>query len=130
MALVSGGSRICRRGVLVHSCVRSVREIFEATPTLGAKPHPFSIVLETNYVPALPVQSICFRTSFLLKHSKVSHSSSFHNYYSQKRGFHLAYHQYFLVLDAIQRGVHLHLPYPPGSATACTVYSRIEASPE
>jgi hypothetical protein len=33
--------------------------------------------------------------------------------YSQKGGFQLAYHQYFLVLDVVQRGVHLHLPYPP-----------------
>ena len=29
----------------------------------------------------------------------------------------MVHHQYFLVLDAAQRGVHLHPPYPPGSAT-------------
>ena len=32
---LNGGSRISRRGVLVHSCAQSAREILEATPTLG-----------------------------------------------------------------------------------------------
>ena len=43
----------------------------------------------------------------------MSHSSSFLRSIARKGGFHLVYHQYFLVLDAAQRGVHLHPPYPP-----------------
>ena len=104
------------KGVVVHSCVRSVRKILEATPTLGRNHAHFDRFLRLL---AVPVQSINFRINFLLKHSKVSHSSSFLSSIARKGGggFLLVYHQYFLVLDAAQRGVHLHPPYPLGSTT-------------
>ena len=44
---------------------------------------------------ALP---ICFRINFLLKHSNLIIAAIFLVVYSQKGGFRLAYHQYFLVL--------------------------------
>ena len=100
----SGGCRICRRGVLVHSCTWSVHESLEATPTLGQTYTHFDRFWDK--LSALLVQSVCFQTNFLLKHSKVRHSGSFKG----GGGFHLVYHQYFLVVDAAQR---LNPLYPP-----------------
>ena len=44
---VSGGSRICRKGVLIYCCVH---KIFEATPTFRLN-HAHFDHFETNYQP-------------------------------------------------------------------------------
>ena len=50
-------------------------ELFEAMPTFGAKPRPFRSFLRETISPTSPIY--LFLMSFLLKHAKVSHSSSF-----------------------------------------------------
>ena len=77
-------SGISRMGVLVHSCAQSGREILEATSTLGQNHAHFDHFWDN--LPALPVQLICFWTNFLLKHSKVSHNSSFLSIIARKGG--------------------------------------------
>ena len=69
IVIYSDGSRISER-VLIYYCVRIFR-----SHTHFVKTTPISIILEMN--------------EFLLKQSKVSHSSSF-LFCSQKGGFHLA----------------------------------------
>ena len=73
--LVSGRSRISRRGggggIVVHSCARRLHKILEAMSTLGEN----QLILRQTNSPSSSIN--LFLKEFLLKHSKVSHSSSF-----------------------------------------------------
>ena len=107
---VSGGSRISGRGVLICCCARSAREIFRGHAHFRAKPRPISIVLRQIISSSSPID--LFSKEFLLKHSKVSHSSSFLSSVARKRGSIYLTSVYFLVLGVAQRGVPVH-PWIP-----------------
>ena len=52
---ISGGSRISKRGVVVHSCARSACKILEATPTLGQNHAHFRSFLIQTTSPTSPI---------------------------------------------------------------------------
>ena len=86
------------------------REIFRGHAHFRAKPRPISIVLRQIISSSSPID--LFSKEFLLKHSKVSHSSSFLSSVARKRGSIYLTSVYFLVLGVAQRGVPVH-PWIP-----------------
>ena len=62
--IVSGGSRISRRGVVIQSSAQSARKILEATPTLGQNHAHFDRFFETDYQPYQSNRSVFERIFF------------------------------------------------------------------
>ena len=108
--LISGGSRISRRGVPIYHCARSAREFLEATPTFGQNHAHFRSFWRQSTSSFSPID--LFSNEFLLKHSKVSHSSSFLSSVARKGGSIYLSSVYFLVLGVAKRGVPVH-PWIP-----------------
>ena len=106
----SGGSRISKRGVLIYCCARSAREFLEATPTFGQNHAHFQSFLRQSTSSFSPID--LFSNEFLLKHSKVSHNSSFLSSVARKGGSIFLSSVYFLVLGVAKRGVPVH-PWIP-----------------
>ena len=93
------------KGVLSQSARENVR----SHAHFGLKPRPFSIVWGETACSTSPID--------LLKHTKVSHSSSFLTFVPG--GFHLAYDQYFFNSSGSRpKGVLSKPSNPAGSATA------------
>ena len=97
----SGGSRISKRGVLIYCCARIFRSHAHFQSFLRQSTSSFS-----------PID--LFSNEFLLKHSKVSHSSSFLSSVARKGGSIYLSSVYFLVLvlGVAKRGVPVH-PWIP-----------------